>query len=200
MFDRVGKAELTARILVVGDFHIPSRAKNVPDKIKRVMSSLNFDLVLCTGDLVDEWVLRMLNKLGKHVKWVMGNMDYIAGPREVVVDVHGFKIGLVHGDGIFPRGDPAKLYELASRMGVHVLVSGHTHALSITLVKGRLLLNPGSTTGVWGGGPASLKPSLIILEVKPGFLTVKGYELEGKKLNVVTKTYKKVNEKLIEVR
>lgn len=180
------------QVLVIGDFHIPSRASMIPEPIMNVISNKKFDLVLCTGDLVDEKVLDMLGRFGP-VKWVVGNMDYINGPKSVKVKLGNFDIGVYHGTGIYPRGDPKQLYSIAKRLNVDVLIHGHTHALSIQLFGEVLLLNPGSATGVWGGGPASLKPSFMILEVRNNELVVNGYELVGAELKRVTKKYTKTS-------
>jgi len=180
------------RILIIGDFHIPSRASEIPEPIMNVISNEKFDLVLCTGDLVNEKVLNMLERFGP-VKWVVGNMDYIDGPKSLKVKLGNFDIGVYHGTRIYPRGDPKQLYSIAKRLNVDVLIHGHTHALSIQLFGEVLLLNPGSATGVWGGGPASLKPSFMILEVRNNELIVNGYELVETKFKKIIKKYTKTS-------
>ncbi len=185
-------------ILVIGDFHIPSRAHDIPEPIKSSISKKKFDLVLCTGDLVDERVLNMLEEFGP-VKRVVGNMDYVSGPRSIKVRIGNFDIGVFHGSGIYPRGNPQQLYSVAKQLNVEVLIHGHTHALSIQLFGDVLLLNPGSATGVWGGGPASLKPSFMILNITNNELIVKGYELVGQELREIVKKYVKTNKGIKEI-
>jgi len=179
-------------ILVIGDFHIPSRASDIPESIRNFILKMKFDLVLCTGDLVEKRVLNMLEEFGP-VKRVVGNMDYISGPKSVKLKVGNFDIGMFHGSGIYPRGNPQQLYSIAKQLNVDVLIHGHTHALSIQLFSDVLLLNPGSATGVWGGGPASLKPSFMILNVKDNELIVRGYELVGQELKEIIKKYIKTS-------
>jgi len=180
------------QVLVIGDFHIPSRASRIPEPIMNVILNRKFDLVLCTGDLVDEKVLDMLGGFGP-VKWVVGNMYYIKGPKSVKVKLENFDVGVYHGTGVYPRGNPKQLYSIAKRLNVDVLIHGHTHAMSIQIFSEVLLLNPGSATGVWGGGPASLKPSFMILEVTGNELVVNGYELVGAKLKRINKKFTKTS-------
>jgi len=186
------------QVLVIGDFHIPSRASKIPEPIMSIISNKKFDLVLCTGDLVDEKILSMLENFAP-VKWVVGNMDYIDGPRSVKVKLGDFDVGVFHGTGIYPRGNPKQLYSVAKRLNVDVLIHGHTHAMSIQLFGEVLLLNPGSATGVWGGGPASLKPSFMIQEIRNNELIVNGYELVGNEFRRVTKGYTKTNRGMKEI-
>jgi putative phosphoesterase len=76
------------------------------------------------------------------------------------------KICLIHGAGIYPRGDLVRLSKIARKLGVKLLISGHTHTDSIRISPNNdiLLLNLGTLTGVWGRG-GSYTPSLMILEV-----------------------------------
>jgi putative phosphoesterase len=177
------------RVLAIGDFHIPDRAFVVPAEldasISRAAKRQNFDLVACTGDLTKTDQLEpFLASWSQEYCVVQGNMDYDLRnakgfPRSVVFDtrkfIRGFevlKIGLTHGHQISLRGDPASLADLAKEMGVHVLISGHSHASSITLHQRAgdgqqvLLLNPGSATGAWSF-VASLVPSFMVLDIEP---------------------------------
>lgn len=183
-------------ILVLGDFHIPTRASKIPSKINELIRGRRFDLILSTGDFTDRGVLNELMKIGP-VRWVVGNMDYLSGPTELRLEIGKFKFGLFHGTGIYPRGDLEKLFKKAKEMNVNVLVTGHTHAQSINLYRGVLILNPGSVTGVPGGGPASLKPSLMILEVEENKLKVLGFEVNSR-LRVNEKRFELVENEVIE--
>jgi putative phosphoesterase len=176
-------------VLIIGDFHIPDRAFVVPPEldasITRAAKKQNFDLVACTGDLTKEDQLEpFLASWSREYVVVQGNMDADLRnakwyPRSVIFDTEKYmpgyeviKIGIIHGHQISPRGDPASLADLAQEMGVHVLISGHTHASSITLHQrpsdGQqvLLLNPGSATGAWSF-VASLVPSFMVLDIEP---------------------------------
>jgi hypothetical protein len=178
------------RLLVIGDTHIPERALEIPQLMLNAIRQNNFDLVLSTGDLTHERVFEYLKKLGKKVHVVRGNMDYLRFPESEKVKAEGIMIGVIHGDQVFPRGNLDQLTEIASEMNVDVLISGHTHRLRMDEIKldkkKILLLNPGSATGVWGGGPASYVPSFMIVEVKNERKTVHTYELINGKLEMRT--------------
>ncbi len=170
-------------IALLGDFHIPTRAYEIPPKIVNLIYSRKPHIILCTGDLIERYVLEELMELADKVVVVEGNMDRIKLPRSQVVRVEDLKIGLIHGHQVFPRGNISKLAQLATRMKVDVLVSGHTHNPFIEEVRKQerkvLLLNPGSATGVWGGGGGSLIPAFMILEVhrnRVKALLYEGYE------------------------
>jgi putative phosphoesterase len=156
------------RILIIGDTHIHDRVDSIPDKLLKLISSyLPWEVVLFTGDLTDEDVLEWLRSISKSLYVVRGNMDYLPLPKYVVIVIDWLKIGLIHGDGIYPRGNPVELSKIARKLKVQVLISGHTHTDFIRMSPNNdiLLLNPGSLTGVWGGGGGSYTPSLMILEV-----------------------------------
>ncbi|NMC06009.1 MAG: YfcE family phosphodiesterase [Candidatus Lokiarchaeota archaeon] len=176
-------------VLVIGDFHIPDRSFVIPDEIEtsitRASKPHGFDVVACTGDLtrVDQ-MEPVLASWGQYLS-VQGNMDDELRntkhfPRKVTFDtaqeIPGadvLKIGIIHGHQVTPRGDRASLAEVTQQMGVHVLISGHTHAPSITLHqriddgKQVLLLNPGSATGAWSF-VATLVPSFMLLDIARG--------------------------------
>jgi len=87
---------------------------------------------------------------------------------------------------VVPRGDIEGLRTLAIRMGVDVLITGHTHSPSVHEldVRGRkiLLLNPGSATGVWSGGLSSGPPSFMVLTVDGEKLRIELYKVVGGQL------------------
>ncbi len=175
------------RVLVIGDTHIPNRARWLPEKVDERIRSMKFDLVLCTGDLTDRKVLDYLSGLGEVVA-VSGNMDHLPLPEYRTLKVEGIKFGIIHGHQVYPRGDVTQLREIALELGVDVLVHGHTHSADIW--KGDvLLLNPGSATGVWSGGKASLVPSFMVLEVEGNSLDVNLYELREGELRVERRSF-----------
>ncbi|GAG12866.1 unnamed protein product, partial [marine sediment metagenome] len=73
------------KILVIGDSHIPRRAKNIPVQICDVLENnvLNgkFDYIFFTGDVVKApRLMSYLKKITKNeVLIVLGNMDYYGG-------------------------------------------------------------------------------------------------------------------------
>lgn len=171
-------------ILLIGDFHIPDREPDVPTEIWQEIQKFKFDLILCTGDLTDQKVFNKLESLAP-VKNIRGNMDYYYGVRDfpdsLIINLKNCKIGLNHGSGVHPRGDPEQLSRIAHEMQADILVSGHTHAQSVILHNKILLLNPGSATGCWGGGPATGFPSFQILEELKDEIKITSIYLKNKK-------------------
>ncbi|MHC5080482.1 MAG: YfcE family phosphodiesterase [Planctomycetota bacterium] len=183
------------RYLAIGDFHIPRRAREIPSPLAAVGYAGGFDAVLCTGDLVGNQVLDTLALFAPEVLVVAGNMDVLDLPSHDRFEAEGWKIGIVHGSGISPRGDPDSLAGIAATLDVDVLVNGHTHADAVipTLAGGRrvLLVNPGSATGVGGGSGGSLVPSLAVLELTPAKVQVICHRLEGERTQTHASTFPK---------
>lgn len=162
------------RLLVLGDTHIPRRASRIPQEFEEMFKELDYEAVVCTGDLTDRRVLSYLQNLGM-VYAVRGNMDFLPLPETHIIEAE-VKIGLLHGDQVYPRGDREQLQEIAAEMGVKVLISGHTHKPDI--FKGKaVLLNPGSATGVWGGGGGAEYPSFMHVDVSKGGVKGKFFKL-----------------------
>ncbi len=153
------------KILVLGDSHIPLRSKALPDKFMRLLKTQKFNFTLFTGDFTSKEVFNTLKRYCK-IYATLGNMDNIDLPKELIINAHGFKIGLIHGHKIKPRGDIGKLTKYAKEKDVDILVSGHTHTPSATLNEDKLLLNPGSITGVWGGKSKNRNPTFGIIHLK----------------------------------
>lgn len=153
-------------VLIIGDTHIPDRAREIPLKLVYLIErDKPWDIVVFTGDLTGEHSLNWIKGLGKRLFVVRGNMDYLPLPKSLTFSIEGLNIGIHHGDGVFPRGDSKGLAMIAKQLNVDVLLSGHTHTPFVkTGGEGSvLLLNPGSLTGVWGGGGGSMKPSFMVL-------------------------------------
>ncbi len=168
-------------ILVIGDTHIPDRADHVPEKLMEIIEAGKpWEIVVFTGDLVGEEVFKWVRSLGRKVYIVRGNMDYLPLPKTAVFEIEGFHIGVHHGDGVYPRGDTKGLTRIANELRVNILFTGHTHSPFIKhgLQPSILLVNPGSLTGVWGGGGGSMKPSMMTIEILGDNLRIQHYELD----------------------
>lgn len=155
---------------VISDTHVYDRADKVPEEVFQHFSDV--DLIIHCGDITSECVLRELSDLSKTVA-VRGNMDYLDLPREVILDIEGFKIGVIHGDIIYPRGDILKMKYYCLEKNLDVLISGHTHVPLIKeiyveeLNKKILLLNPGSPTVPRGFGRSIMKVEIEDNYIKP---------------------------------
>ena len=116
--------EKKVKIGVLSDTHI----SGVDEHLKRVIDENFFDtdLIFHAGDLVD---LRMLDMFGhKEVRAVCGNMDNSRVkeelPEQLIMEIGGFQIGLIHGWGS-PDGMEKKLLNKLGRLDC--IVFGHTH-------------------------------------------------------------------------
>jgi putative phosphoesterase len=102
------------------------------------------DAVLHAGDLVDLEVVKVLENFGE-VYVVAGNMDpgdvRARYPEKRVVELGGFKIGMMHGWGK-PEGLAEKVR--AKFDDVDCIIFGHTHRPFNEDMDGVLMFNPGS--------------------------------------------------------
>ncbi len=165
------------RVLAIGDLHIPSRASRVPDKLAERLNR-EFDVVAATGDYTTEEVLSWVCSLGEKCIAVRGNMDYIDLPTYGSFTAGKLQVGVYHGTGVHPRGDPAKLSSIARKMRVNILVTGHTHRQGDVFYRGVLIVNPGSATGVWGGSAAYSIPSFTVIEIHGDDVIIEHVKLE----------------------
>ena len=129
------------KIGVISDTHI----SGYDTRLARVVAQhfKDADFILHAGDLVDLSVLDIF--AGIEVKAVSGNMDNMSVkdklPEQLIFEIKGFTIGLIHGWGS-PLGIEGKL--LAKLGNVNCVVYGHTHKPSNYKEKGILFFNPGS--------------------------------------------------------
>ncbi|TFF68622.1 YfcE family phosphodiesterase [Candidatus Thorarchaeota archaeon] len=152
------------RILVFGDTHIPTRATSIPTEFYSHIEATGYDMALITGDLVREHVMRQSLPPLPPTHIVQGNMDFGSGyDFQKSLHIGEFDILLLHGTQLSPRGNISELWEIAEHVGADIAVHGHTHAPSVDLQKGRLLLNPGTITGATGGRSGRKEASFIEL-------------------------------------
>jgi len=173
-----------AKLVVLADTHIPDRAEAIPSPILAALlrEAETADIAVHAGDFTSREVLDWSMRLASEVYVVKGNMDYLDLPSTASFELEGLKFSVVHGHQVYPRGDLAKLSRVARRLGSHILISAHTHSPFIKLYEGILHLNPGSLTGVWGGGGGSMKPSFMVINLEGDTIEVILYELEGSEL------------------
>ena len=129
------------KIGVISDTHLTG----YDERLKRIMEShfRDVDLILHAGDLVDIHVLDSFE--GKDVKAVYGNMDPVSMrtilPEKLILELGGYRIGLMHGWGMPFNLEQKLLKELGH---VDCLVYGHSHKPANRLRDGILFFNPGS--------------------------------------------------------
>ena len=114
-------------ICVIADTHIPTRAKELPEKL--ISELKKADLIIHAGDFVETEVLEMLEGI-KKVEAVFGNMDeeelQMKLPGRKIIELEGIRIGIVHGCDI--------CWDLTYRVPINFkdekldcVVYGHTH-------------------------------------------------------------------------
>lgn len=103
------------------------------------------DLILHAGDVVDPEVLLGLS--GRRVIQVRGNLDppQRGVPQRRVIEIDGFRIGMIHGWGAPQSLEDRVLLEFKDDR-LDCLVFGHSHRACCRLRNGVLLFNPGSPT------------------------------------------------------
>jgi len=122
-------------------------------------------VILHAGDFSALSVLEELRALGPPVHAVYGNADEPALrellPKELVVDVGGARIGIVH----VPGPGAGREERLVRRFpGCDAVLYGHTHLPEVERHEGVWILNPGSPTER-RRGPFH---SMLLLEVAAG--------------------------------
>lgn len=133
------------KLLVLSDTHVPGRARRLPVPVYRALEEA--DAVLHAGDIASQEVLDELARFAP-VHAVAGNVDppelWESLPRRRLIEIAGYRIGLVHGDGPDRAGTPERA--LAAFPDADAVVFGHTHK-PLNERRGRtLLFNPGSPT------------------------------------------------------
>jgi putative phosphoesterase len=132
------------KIGVLSDTHL----KEPHAEFKKIIEThfKGVDKILHAGDFVDWSIVEYLSNQ-KELIAVCGNMDSReirkAFPGKRIIELGGFKIGLIHGGGS-PFGIESRVREEFDE--VDTIVYGHTHTPANHLVKNILLFNPGSPT------------------------------------------------------
>lgn len=171
----------------ISDSHIPSRAQKIPELI---LSSLEeVDTVVHAGDLEKVKLLNKLEERFDNLEFARGNNDPLDLPQSSTIKAKDYKVGVYHGARITPRGDLDTLVQTAQKLGVDILITGHTHEQRAVKHSEKLIINPGTCTGAKGGSPSKPRPvtfSKIELENE---VKVHEYEMKGKNLAESSKRF-----------
>lgn len=170
-------------VLLIGDFHIPHSVPDIPQVFKELLNTDKIRTVLCTGNLGSEEVFDRLKQITSNVCVVKGDMDHniksVELPDHHVVRIGQFKIGLIHGHQIIPRGDHESLAAMQRKLDVDILVSGCTHRNEIFQACSKFFVNPGSATGAPNSclSPAGTPiPSFMLMAIQGPSAVVYVYE------------------------
>lgn len=151
-------------IVVISDSHVPHRADRIPAEFLEIAEEA--DIVVHCGDFETKEVHDRVKSISKEFFAVKGNCD-----RFEIDNYESFKhgnveFGIYHGSKIHPRGHKPALSRTAEQMDVEVLLHGHTHQQDASVHEGKILLNPGSCTGVGGGSYAGGNPKMMKVYVE----------------------------------
>jgi putative phosphoesterase len=135
---------MAVKIGILSDTHMVRPTDFFRHQVARCFADVS--VILHAGDLTDMSVLDVFSD--KELYAVHGNMCHGSSrnalPRQRVVEVGGFRIGLTHGMGIH--------YDIEDHLmrlfdDVDCIVSGHTHRPVCHRLYGILFVNPGSFLG-----------------------------------------------------
>ncbi|MFB6213849.1 MAG: YfcE family phosphodiesterase [Candidatus Nanohaloarchaea archaeon] len=169
-------------IAAISDSHIPNRAEEIPEEFHGEMEEA--ETVVHCGDFQKEEVYRALEERYSEFYGVKGNGDFFELPSSETFEKSGIKFGVYHGAGINPRGHLPTVVETAEKLGVDVLIAGHTHQQRAVESEGKIVLNPGSCTGARGGSYPGGNPEMMTVGVEEGVLQAKLIELvDGEKIS-----------------
>ncbi len=131
------------KIGVISDTHL----KEPSEELERIVLAYfsDVDMILHAGDFVDQCIVDFFRRW--NLIAVCGNMDMgevrSSLPEKKIIDISGFKIGLIHGWGS-PIGLEKRIK--ARFTPLDCLVYGHTHYPANYKRGGLLFFNPGSPT------------------------------------------------------
>lgn len=157
------------KIGVISDTHIPDKSERIPQEILNAFKQV--DMVVHAGDMLDLEVINELNSVCAKIVAVAGNMDHEAVKRKYplkeLLDVEGFKIGIMHGWGA-PLTLTEVLKDAFKADKPDVIIFGHSHKPMNEQIGGTLFFNPGSATDA-----AAQYNSYGIIEIKGGRIDAK---------------------------
>ncbi len=141
------------RIGVISDTHLKGVSPRLIQIYEDYLSDV--DMIIHAGDLVCVEVADFLSRKPIHV--VQGNMDYMdvkeRFPQRKVIEVGGFRLGLIHGWGS-PFGIEKRIRPEFD--DVHAIIYGHSHRPANHIDEGVAFFNPGTASGFSIGGSHSV--------------------------------------------
>jgi len=136
------------KIIVLSDTHLSNENQQLPFRLLQKLDQA--DMIIHAGDWISRHVLDMLQTYAP-VKGVHGNVDGAeiinTFPEKVLLTVHGFRIGIVHGHGSGKTTERRAFDAFADEdVDVDAIIFGHSHIPYLRYFKKVLMLNPGSPT------------------------------------------------------
>jgi putative phosphoesterase len=131
----------------------------IAEKVIQEMAGV--DLIIHLGDHYEDGI-KLKEKTGIPLIAIRGNCDgYFPGEDEMVYQVDGHKILLIHGHQYGVKSDLNRLYFRALELGCDLALYGHTHTPVNMTFGNVMILNPGSLSLPRGGS----KPSYGIVDI-----------------------------------
>lgn len=145
------------RILVISDSH----GRN--DDIEGVLEQVGpIDAMIHCGD-VERGDTYIRSLVDCPVYMIAGNNDWnLDLPGELLIEIEGYKILVVHGHQFYVYSGVQYLRSYAHELGVDVVMYGHTHQPFIEIEEDLTILNPGSLSYPRQPGR---KPTFLIMEI-----------------------------------
>jgi hypothetical protein len=132
------------KIGVLSDTHLHRSERDLRLIFDRYL--VDVDWIFHAGDYVSSEIVAFLSRKPFH--GVQGNMDSLevkmSLPEKKVVEIKGYRIGLIHGWGS-PEGLEDRIMD--EFRDVDAIVYGHSHKPANHVKEGVLFLNPGTVTG-----------------------------------------------------
>lgn len=127
------------RVIVFSDSH-----GQLAHAVRSLKEAGPVDLIIHAGDFYLDG-MNLAAETNLPVKVVMGNCDlHDDGLQELVLELAGHRILLVHGHAFASKHRVGKLVSRASEIGADTVVFGHSHIAGFIREDGVLLFNPGS--------------------------------------------------------
>lgn len=146
------------KILVLSDSHGDA------DSILCAVSKNDPDKLIFLGDGASDLNAAISRRPGLDCFSVSGNCDITRpSPRELLLDIEGFRILATHGDKYHVKNGLLTLNYRANEKDADIVLFGHTHVPYCEDSDGVWYLNPGSCRRTYGGtcGLIEINGSLI---------------------------------------
>lgn len=190
-------------VLLLGDHHIPSRSLSIPEPFQRMLVPGKMQRVVCTGNVGSAAEHDRLRELvggnSSSVHCVAGEYDFAttaeaAGggtaspppsfPETKVIQLGQFRVGIIGGHQVVPRGDLSSLAMVRRRLNVDVLVCGWRRKEGVVEHEGGYYIFPGSITGAFSASIPDVNPAFMLLAVQGNKVVCYVYELKDGKVDV----------------
>ena len=168
-------------VLVVGDMFVPQRSPDINEQFKSILIPNKLQHVLSLGNIGSRESYDWLKSLSNDFHTVKGDYDEGEIPEKKVVQIGEFKIGMIHGHQVLPWGDIDALTNVQRELGCDILLSGHTHQISIKAKDKKFYINPGSISGAFSHLIADPNPSFVLMVLQGEEAIVYLYVLNEKK-------------------